>query len=413
MKIIKSREWVLPLLTIAFTGAAVSYVNLIFSTSARWAVLALAIVFVMSSRMIVPIFSTLFMRASLVFAAWALLTSLWSEAPELSLMKSVALALAILGGAGGGYLWVRFHPIEAALDALLPMSLMVLGAGVFGLDMIQNTQAPEGPTLYQGLTGNSNMFGTLCAMAFPFFAWKYSCATSSRKRYYWGAVTLVLIMLVLLSVSRAAIGVVIFAGLGLFGAQGARKILPKAILALVALGIFTLTMPDVAKSLETRFIYKSREGSITSSRDQEWVASYEQSLKGGWVGGGYGVTIGSGQSFGGGLNAIGYGREKANSQLGIMEELGFVGLLIYIFGTLGLFATLWRAKRRCRDPQARKLLGLMMGLLSGLVFHSIFEAWYNAPGSPEAMYYWVITGIILGLSTDPRLRSAKVPSRLA
>lgn len=406
MKVIRHREWMLPLLTLAFSGPAVSYVNVVFSSSARWAVLVLALFLVMTSRRVVPIFRTPFMRISLIFMAWALVTCLWSEVPELSLMKGVALAFVILVGAGGGYLWVRYHPIESALDALAPMSFMVLAAGVFGLDTINSLGAPEGLTLYQGLTGNSNMFGTLCAMAFPFAVWKYSCALSPRQRYFWGAFTLLVTALVLLSNSRAAIGVVLFAGLGLFGAQGVRRALPTAFLVLLALGIFAVVMPNVVQELETRFVYKSnRAGGLTSSRDQEWAASYVQTLKGGWIGGGYGVTIGAGQSFKGGLNAIGYGREKANSQLGIMEELGFVGLSLYIVGTLSLFTMIWRARRRCREPQIRKLLGLMTGVLAGLTFHSVFEAWYNAPGSPESMYYWVMAGIAVGLATDPRLRS--------
>lgn len=406
MRVIKHREWLLPLLTLAFSGTAVKYVNVVFSSSVRWAVLVFALFLVMKSRMVVPIFRTSFMRITLIFMAWALVTCLWSEVPELSLMKGVALAFVILAGAGGGYLWVRYHPIDSALDALAPMSLMVLAAGVFGLDTINNVGSREGLTMYRGLTGNPNMLGALCAMAFPFAAWKYSCALSPRGRYFWGAFTLILTALVLLSNSRAAIGVVLFAGLGLFGAQGARKVLPKAFLVLLALGIFAVVMPNVVQDLETRFVYKAnRDGGLTSSRDSEWTASYEQALKGGWIGGGYGVTIGSGQSFKGGLNAIGYGREKANSQFGIMEEMGFVGLSLYIVGTLSLFATIWRARRRCREPRVRKLLGLMTGVLAGLTFHSVFEAWYNAPGSPESMYYWVMVGIAVGLATDPRLRS--------
>lgn len=142
------------------------------------------------------------------------------------------------------------------------------------------------------------------------------------------------------------------------------------------------------------------------SRDEVWEISYEQALKGGLIGGGYGVTIDSLEAFEGGLNSAGYGREKGNSQLGIMEETGIVGLCLYLASTLSLLALVWRARGRCRAPRFRLLLGLVFGMISGLTFQSVFEAWYNAPGSPECMYYWVMAGIAVGLATDPRLPSA-------
>lgn len=407
MKFSSLREWPAPLLLLAFTGVTVAYFNAVFTTSSRWVALALVLLITLKSRSLHSLFRTAFIRISFVFMVWALLTYFWSEVPELSLMKAVALALVILAGTGVGYLWVRHHALESALDVLAPMSFMVLAAGVLGLDTIQNPDAPQGLTMYQGLTGNSNMFGTLCAMAFPFAAWKYSCASSIRWRYFGGGFTLLLIAFTLLSNSRSAIAMVLLGGLGLFGAQGVRKTLPKAIVVLMALGLLVLVMPDTVRDLETRYIYKTdREWGLTSSRDEVWATSYEQALKGGWVGGGYGVTIDSLESFAGELTSIGYGREKANSQLGIMEETGLVGLSLYLGSTLSLFAMLWLARKRCRELRMRKLMGLMFGMLVGLTFQSIFEAWYNAPGSPESMYYWIMAGIAVGLATDPRLRSA-------
>ena len=118
------------------------------------------------------------------------------------------------------------------------------------------------------------------------------------------------------------------------------------------------------------------------------------------------MNVGSHEIFQGGLAATGYGREKGNSQLGIMEETGVVGLCLYLASTFSLFALVWRAMKRCRVPRFRPLLSLVFGMLVGFTFQSVFEAWYNAPGSPESMYYWVMVGIAVGLATDPRLRSA-------
>lgn len=407
MRLPHLREWPAPLLLLAFSGVAVTYVNLVFSTSTRWVVLGLAVLLIFRDSSFSSLFRLGFVRITLVFTLWAMATYFWSEVPELSLMKGVALMFVVLGGLGAGYLWVRHHPLEAALDCLAPMSFMVLGAGVLGRDMIQNPDDFRGLTMYQGLTGNPNMFGVLAAMAFPFAAWKFS---HSRSRY-WLGFTLLLVAFALLSNSRAAIGTVLFGGLGLFGAQGVRKTLPWILLGGIALGVFAVAMPDTLYDLETRFVYKSdREKGVTSSRDEVWEISYEQALKGGMIGGGYGVTIGSLDAFQGGLTAAGFGREKGNSQFGIMEETGIIGLCLYLASTLSLLALIWRARGRCRVPRFRPLLGLMFGMISGLTFQSVFEAWYNAPGSPECMYYWVMAGIAVGLATDPRLSSAATPS---
>lgn len=396
------REWPAPLLLLAFAGTTVTYINIVFTTSTRWAVLGLAVLLLLRYFSFAALFRLGFVRITLAFTLWAMATYFWSEVPELSLMKSIALMLVVFGGLGAGVLWVRHHPLEAALDCLAPMSFMVLGAGVLGRDMIQNPDDFKGLTMLQGLTGNPNMFGILAAMAFPFMVWKFSW----RRSRYWLGLLLLLLTFTLLSNSRAAIATVLFGGLGLFGAQGARKILPWILFGGFALGVFAVAMPDALHDLETRFVYKAdREGGVLLTRQEVWEISYEQALKGGLIGGGYGVTIGSLEAFGGGLTSDGYGREKANSQMGILEETGVVGLCLYLASTLSLFALVWRARGRCREPRFRSLLGLMFGMISGLTFQSVFEAWYNAPGSPECMYYWVMAGIAVGLATDPRLHS--------
>jgi O-antigen ligase len=399
MKLLSSRRWLAPLLLLAFAGVAVTYVNLVFSSASRWAVLALVLWLTLMDRSCRALLRTRVMQASLIFAVWAMATYLWSELPALSMMKASALVFVMLAGAGSGYLWVRHHPLDAALDCLAPLSFMVLAAALFGIEAVSDPNPAGNVTMYKGMTSNSNMFGMLCAMSFPFAAWKYSQGRGTRWRYVWGAMALFLAAFTFLSNSRAAIGVVILSWLGLFGAPGLRRILPAAVVASMAMALFVLTMPEMARDLQYRYVYKGHpEERVTRSRSDVWAISYEQALKGGWFGGGYGVTIGSSVPFAGGLSSAGYGREKGNSQLGIMEETGVVGLLIYLAATASLFTAIWKARIRCRDRRLRSLLGLLLGLLAGLTFQSVFEGWYNAPGSPECMYYWIISGIAIGLS---------------
>ena len=69
--------------------------------------------------------------------------------------------------------------------------------------------------------------------------------------------------------------------------------------------------------------------SIIYSRQSAWDVSWNMAKQGGWFGAGYGVSVDRG-SFRGGLTAVGYGREKGNTQLAIMEETGIVGLAIHV-----------------------------------------------------------------------------------
>ena len=109
------------------------------------------------------------------------------------------------------------------------------------------------------------------------------------------------------------------------------------------------------------------------------------------------MTIGD-DSFAGGLFSLGYGREKGNSVLAILEELGQVGLVLYVLLLLYIFHPIWRAARRATDRDDSVLLYLILGTLVGLTANSMFEAWWVAPGSPASPYFWAMTGIGMAVS---------------
>ena len=101
------------------------------------------------------------------YVSWCVLTYFWSEVPELTLLKSGALALVGMGLFAGGQYWVVRLGLERALDYLFPILILALFAGVFGQEAIE--QSSEGLTLYEGLTNNPNMLGSL-------MTWRFLCA---------------------------------------------------------------------------------------------------------------------------------------------------------------------------------------------------------------------------------------------
>jgi O-antigen ligase len=125
--------------------------------------------------------------------------------------------------------------------------------------------------------------------------------------------------------------------------------------------------------------------------------SYKAAVEGGLLGLGYGVSFGAGK-FAGGLTAVGYGREKGNTQLAIVEETGLVGLFLYALLVFSLFTNVLTAYRRVGHKSEKALMAVLLGALTGSMVQSFFEAWWVAPGSPESAYFWALAGVSLGVS---------------
>jgi O-antigen ligase len=178
--------------------------------------------------------------------------------------------------------------------------------------------------------------------------------------------------------------------------------------------------PSLYERFERQYIYKlgTKEQGVLYTREEVWQVSYDQAKKGGWLGGGYGVTIGEtvNANFQGGFTSVGYGREKGNSQLAIVEETGLVGLGIYLASLYLLFARLSKSVLRWPRSPEKMLLSIVVGTLFGMLVGSVFEAWWVAPSSPESVYFWTLAGVALGLAglkpiaAKPLQQAGKVPA---
>jgi O-antigen ligase len=390
-----------PLTLMAFVGPVVTYANILFNTSTRWGVLALLV-----GSLIVQGRFLFGLRQSIpgfwigLYLFWCVATTLWSEVPDLSLYKSIALFFIAVSLLSAGRFWVNVKGIDQTLSYLLPILFFVFVAGIAGQWAEGSRDAVgRGVVLYRGLTGNPNMFGSMISMTIPLLIWKlYASWNRPRYRLLWVGGLFLAIVFLLMSHSRAAMLTVIFASSGLMLALNLKKQL-AFLLGVTLLIIGTLSLkPDLINYVEKHYIYKSgtAERGVLYSRKNVWKESYELAQQGGLIGGGYGVTIGE-TGFAGGLTAVGYGREKGNSQLAIWEETGIIGLFLYFTIIVVLFSKLLLSYRRSRDLKLRIHIAIILGMQSGLFVQSLFEAWWVAPGAPEAVYFWALTGISIGL----------------
>ena len=375
----------------------------IIPTNGRWIVLAVLAAYLLVTGRLLPGLRSDVGPALVIYAVWGLCTYFWSNVPQLTLMKSVAFALVSVTLLSAGQAWVRRRGVASALSYLAPVAALAMFAGVLGRGSIPAITLTGPVELYQGLTGNPNMLGSMMAMSVPYALWQaYRFRQVRWKRWLWLGLLAALLGFLLLSVSRSAILVVLFTGLGFLLAVRLRRKFALLLFSATAALMVTVAVPTIMDTLERRYVLKGGD-EVFATRERPWEVSYEAAKQGGLFGAGYGVSIGH-YDFDGSLTAVGYGREKGSAQLAVWEETGIVGLALYALLLVVLFRYLIRAFRRAKDPDSRVAMGILTGALAGGTVQTIFEAWWVAPGSPEAVWFWASAGVAIGLAREVALR---------
>jgi len=394
-------NWFFPLTLLAFIGPSIQYLSSILTLNTRWILLGLLFLQMLLSmgknRLPVPLF-----LITIVYIAWCYLTWFWSDVPMLSLMKVSAFALVMFSMTLAGQQWASRVPVARVFDGFSLFVLASLSATFLGYkaetayDIVSNEVR-----LYQGLVGGPNMLGSLLAMSSAFIGWKlFNHWHDKRKRYVWLLVLSSAVFFILQSQSRSALLLMLCMAGGLIFSQGRRRIVPFMFgLSLLLIAIYA-TAPELQERVTQRVIYKhATEGQgIFYTRQQPWAESFGKALEGGLIGGGYGVTIGAPPLETQGFTSIGYGREKGNSQLAIIEETGVVGFLLYLLMIVSFGRYMFIAYRTAPNLQLKTALAIIIGTLIGMLLQSMFEAWWVAPGSPESVAFWAFAGLGLGLA---------------
>jgi O-antigen ligase len=162
---------------------------------------------------------------------------------------------------------------------------------------------------------------------------------------------------------------------------------------------FMLVPAKAAKPTVSRYVYKGVQGDILSSRRESLLTTWQMAKERPIVGHGFGVSADTmaGQSWTGGFSTpIGFSREKSNSYLGVIEEVGLLGLLP-LLAWLGY--GVYRAARKLASIGWSDPIGmaLLASVLSGLV-HVNGEAWLTSAGSLEAFWFWWTAGVLFSPS---------------
>jgi O-antigen ligase len=387
------RHFLLPLAMVAICAPGIGFLGSSWVTI-RWfilAVLALYTVFFSASRIrsSVPAFTI----AVVFYLAWCTLTYSWSKVPDLSLLKIAALVMVVFACFRGGYQWVAEHEAASSLDFLWPWTIVALMAWISGTAE-SSIQIGENMSITSGATGNPNFLGFIMSTSTPVvFFYTYKNWESIRSRVLWLALLALCIAGLYQAGSRASYLVFVSVSCGLLAAQGVGRVVIVPVVIAVIAGIVSAMAPYFSDQFVARNIYKDPEsGDIFYTREEPWEQSYEAAVEGGLLGLGYGVTYND-YEFEASATAVNYGREKGNTQLAVVEETGIVGLVLYctVIGTL--FWEMLLAFWVLEDREIRTLLGIVIGTLFGLTMHSLFEAWWVAPGAVEFGFFWAMAGV--------------------
>ncbi len=390
----KMVAWFFPLTLLAFSGVVVHFLSVVFNDSTRWIFLLL-----LSGQTLLALSRSNRDQVAIIalcaYLVWCVMTSSWSESFYLSVSKSIALVVVVFSMVLGGKTWALRHGEQGALDYLLPVALVGLAAGGLGYFFSPSAYSADN---FQGYVYGANMFGALLGIGFPWFLWHaYLNRRVLRWRFVWIVASGLVFLFILMSQSRAALLMALFTVGGLVLTLSKRNLLIYTF-SLTLLVLLTVWVRIGAlESAFTHVVYKKQD-QVFTSREEVFAESWIGAQRGGWLGIGYGVSIDA-DPWSPGLKASTYGREKGNSQLAIVEETGVVGLCLYLFLLIALGWRMVSAFRHAPDLRLKVLLGMILGSWFGMHAHALFEGWWVAPGSPESVAFWALTGVALGLST--------------
>lgn len=337
-------------------------------------------------------FSTIHLVALLCVLA-ALVSSLVSRRPEISLLKSGSFFLLFLYVSCGGRVAVIGR--EKAFFAGL----------VTACEVIAYFSAICYWGLHFEVFGNPNSLGAVMGVAVvPILLWALLSAEERQKRQRLGLALLLAAGLLYSSVSRAGILACVMAISVMCIALRRHLLFVKGAFAMVFLvAIVAIVQPAKFDALVDSFtedmIYKGHEQQgLLASREAPWRDTMNVIKESPWFGSGFGTdpsldhqptTVGMFST------VAGLAREHGNSYLALVGYVGLLGLTPFL-AMLGIVARYIYSgcanMRRTRDVTSYSV-PLVMVCVAALV-HAFFEDWLFAVGFHLTIFFWVLVFVL-------------------
>ncbi len=252
---------------------------------------------------------------------------------------------------------------------------------------------------FAGIFGNPNQLGICAAVSFPILIGFFM---ENKRRVYLLAVAALAVFLLYKSGSRAGMLSIVAGTLGMLLVlrEESRRLILVSIIALpiaaVAIDIDKIeqgVLGFISRSDATEFDVEE----IADNRLYRWELGWKSIRKHPTLGQGYGIG-GISDSANPEFTEFDQGYPLHNSFLQVMQENGFVGLVLFLVMLLPLYyrALTVRMSGASRHPH---LLAGCMGVLIGGVVSAFFESWLFSVGNLGCMPYWVCVGIVWALTS--------------
>jgi len=339
-----------------------------------------------------------------LFGIWAMVTALWSPFPIESFVRGILCIVISWSLILGGYCWVKNFS-KKEFDFLIPMNILLLIVSVFSL----MTKIPYDYWAGYGFGLKSfwfhqNMLASLIIFTIPgiFFI---PLKDRRIRIIVIGILSFLNVYILVLTHSRTSLAVLILS-VFLFPLLTKRfTLFGIVILIFACITAFYFGNKDFQSTFHN-YLFKT-EVSLLDRKKPVLLATYEAAGHGGWKGLGYNVSdtnvISNPQLskdyYHKGARLI---REKGVSIFALVEETGWVGLILFLVFVGYLFylsiMTYWKTMNWTS--------ALMICVLVGMCLHSQFEGWWLNAGSTEFRLFMGVAGIAIGkigINSDKKL----------
>lgn len=319
----------------------------------------------------------------ILFPVYCAFTTLWSLTPEISIQRALYLLLMYFGVYATVYIYRHFSNNRLGLIYLLPANVIIVILSVFSLisGLPGNSWTGGNSSGFMGFAGHQNTLAAAILFTLPGVAAlgiEQNAKSKSPDVFrLWSCILLLAanLLLLTLSYSRAALFALAFGIIGYLILTKSKKILLYLFIIFIAVIALYYTVPPVQNSFNS-VLYKNNERPL-DRRTILWQPSLEAAKLGGLFGLGYGVSahgiktpLKTGSHYEDGI----YVREKGNSVLALIEETGFVGLLLFQLPLILLIS-------KFKIGLDNSSFLILNSSLVAMFVHAQFEAWWVGVGS--------------------------------
>ncbi len=367
----------------------------------------------------------------LLFSCWSLITALWSSFPVITISRSLYFALISIGSLVGSYTYFKVKD-NFDLNVFLPLNILIVALSLASLILNYPNEVWTGGNGkgFMGFAGHQNTLGALILFTIPASVWgiarEFCGDAESRNKIniklilYFVLFALNLVILIL-TYSRASIASLFLAlavwFVFVYKWKAAACYLVIAILTAGILIVNPLIKNEVEKIALKKF------PTLLSSREFLIKSSLIAAKHGGLFGLGYGISdpniiltgtgshyaiLGNSATYKG--NNAGtqneqamYIREKGSSVLALIEEVGYVGLILFLLPITYVVIHLWflvKSKLKITKNIVQSnstltinLLQLIISFLFAFIIHAQLEAWLVGVGSATLPLFFVYMGV--------------------